>query len=340
MAFMIWLAQSGQENRSLPAWWPIVALAVPLLVALIVAIIQATGAIKSAKIAAEAKAAIPPDKIAEEVARVLGEELDRRLGTETMAEAQAAFDRGRQEAEAAARDVIEAHERAIQELQAQLAARETEPVGGQSEKLAAAMLYNAGWDVHRAGTLGEAIGLYSAAIKLDPNYARAFYNRANAKYDMGDKRGAIEDYNEAFRLDPTDSKALYNCANAKSDLNNHRGAIEDYTESIRLDPTFAHAYYNRGNSKSALEDGPGATEDYQAAIRLDPTLAAAFYNIACEAAKVGDVDRAIESLRDAIELDARWAKPARTDPDFAQINDTSAFRALFDHVAIPPPQPS
>jgi hypothetical protein len=98
-----------------------------------VAVIQMSGVVKSARIASEAKGAIPPEKIAEEVARVLGTELDKRLGKEAVAGAQAAFAQGKEEAEAAARELIEAHERAIQDLQAQLAAREAEPVGGQSE---------------------------------------------------------------------------------------------------------------------------------------------------------------------------------------------------------------
>lgn len=325
----------------MPAWWPIAAVVIPLVVAIIVAFIQMSGAVKSARIAADAKAAIPPDKIAEEVARVLGEELDKRLGTEAVAEAQAAFAKGREEAEIAAKELIEAHEKAIQELQAQLAARDAEPVGGQSEKLAAAMLYNAGFDAHKAGKLGEAIGLYSAAIKLDSAYAKAYYNRGNAKYDLGDKRGAIEDYDHTVELEPANFKALYNCGNAKSDLGDHEGAIPDYSEAIRLSPDFAHAFYNRGNSKSALGDGPGAAADYAEAVRLDPTFAAAYYNLACEAAKIGDGGSAIDNLQKALELDSRWAKQARIDPDFAAISQSAEFESLFsEHVVeVTPPEP-
>ena len=332
---MEWLAQAPQEASSaLPAWWPIAAVVLPLLIAIIVAFIQMSGAVKSAKIAAESKAApVPTDVIAEEVARVLGAELDKRLGADQVADAQAAFEKGRREADIAAQEVIEAHRREISELQAQLEAKDAEPTGGRPEALAAAMLYNAGYDVQKLSNLGEAIGLYSAAIRLDPDYAKAFFNRGNAKFDMGDKRGSIEDYDQAVHLDPSMSRALYNCANAKADLGDHIGAIADYSEAIRLEPTYAHAYYNRGNSKVELGDPDGAVADYDRAIALDPNYAAAYYNKACEAAKAGDGLEAMEQLKLSIALDRRWAMQAKGDPDFDAIGDSDAFREIVSDEA-------
>lgn len=327
---MDWLAQATPETgSSLPSWWPIAAVVLPLLIAVVVAIIQMSGAVKTAKIAAEAKAAtVPTEVIAEEVAKVLGAELDKRLGSEQVAHAQEAFDKGREEAERAAEDVIEAHRREIMELQAQLASKDSEPAGGKPEALAAAMLYNAGYDSQKAGNLGEAIGLYSAAIRLDPTYAKAYYNRANAKFDMGQKRAAIEDYDEAVHHDPTMTLALYNCANTKADLGDHDGAIADYTEAIRLDPNYPHAYYNRGNSKVATGDSMGGIEDYDRALALDPSYSAAYYNKACEAAKLGEALAAIEFLGKAIGLEPRWAGQASTDPDFDGIRDGEPFVKL------------
>ena len=47
-----------------------------------------------------------------------------------------------------------------------------------------------------------AIGDFTKAIQLDPNYAIAYNNRGLAKYELGDKKGAIGDYNEAIRINP------------------------------------------------------------------------------------------------------------------------------------------
>jgi len=326
-----WLAQATAESGSaLPAWWPIAALVVPLVFAVVVAIIQMSAAIRAARITADARTpAIPTDAIAEEVAKVLGQELDRRLGSATMADAQAAFEQGRREAEVAAQAALDAHRQAIQELQAKLAARDAEPDGTKPEALAAAMLYNAGFDAQQAGILGEAIGLYSAAIRLDPTYAKAFYNRANAKFALGDFRAAIEDYDEAIRLDPTDARALYNCGNSKAEIGDHAGAIQDYSESIRIDPNYPHAYYNRANSKVALGDSSGGVEDYDRALTIDPDYAAAYYNKACEASKSGDGPQAIEHLRKAIAIDLRWKGQASHDPDFDPIAASDEFKNLI-----------
>ena len=41
------------------------------------------------------------------------------------------------------------------------------------------------------------------AIKIDPKYATAYYNRGNSRLDTGDKDGAIADYREAAKLNPS-----------------------------------------------------------------------------------------------------------------------------------------
>jgi tetratricopeptide (TPR) repeat protein len=43
---------------------------------------------------------------------------------------------------------------------------------------------------------------YSQAIRLDPNYALAYFNRGYTYYYKGDYDRAIADYNQVIRLDP------------------------------------------------------------------------------------------------------------------------------------------
>ena len=88
------------------------------------------------------------------------------------------------------------------------------------------------------------------------------------KSDLGDKQGAIADYNEAIRLNPTFAKGYYNRGLAKSELGDKQGAIADYNEAIRLNPTYANAYYNRGTVKFNLGDKQGAIADFRESARL------------------------------------------------------------------------
>jgi tetratricopeptide (TPR) repeat protein len=65
----------------------------------------------------------------------------------------------------------------------------------------------------------------------------------------------------ANAIDPQDAKAYFDRGNAKSDLGDKKGAIADYDSAIRINPQSAKAYYNRGNAKDTLGDKKGATAE-------------------------------------------------------------------------------
>jgi len=48
----------------------------------------------------------------------------------------------------------------------------------------------------------RAIADFDQAIRLNPRYAAAFYNRALVHLDAGDKELAIADYRQALTLNP------------------------------------------------------------------------------------------------------------------------------------------
>ena len=51
---------------------------------------------------------------------------------------------------------------------------------------------------------------YTEAIRLDPQYATAYYNRGNVQVGQGNLMAAISDYSEAIRLDPQYAAAYNN----------------------------------------------------------------------------------------------------------------------------------
>jgi tetratricopeptide (TPR) repeat protein len=53
------------------------------------------------------------------------------------------------------------------------------------------------------GQYERAIQDYDEAIRLRPNYAKAFNNRGNAYRKLGQNERAIEDYDEAIHLKST-----------------------------------------------------------------------------------------------------------------------------------------
>ena len=102
------------------------------------------------------------------------------------------------------------------------------------------------WDGRKITDTKKAIEYLNNAIKLQPDYARAYGNRGIAYSGLGNHQRAIEDFNEAIRLNPEDAIA-YACRGiAYSGLGKHQRAIEDFNEASRLKPDLAEAYTNRG----------------------------------------------------------------------------------------------
>ena len=93
---------------------------------------------------------------------------------------------------------------------------------------------NALWDGQKYTDPKKAIGYLNNAIKLQPDYAQAYYNRGNAYYGLGMYQRAIKDYNETIRLKPKDIDAYYNRGNAYFFLGNNKLGCRDAQKACEL----------------------------------------------------------------------------------------------------------
>lgn len=153
----------------------------------------------------------------------------------------------------------------------------------------------------------SAINDYNQSIRLDPNFAGAYFNRA-AAYEFkhvypqavadlaaytrlvptnpdgwtelcwvrgraGQLEQAIKDCNEALRLKPEFASAF----DARGFVHLKAGAfdkaIADYDIAIKSLPKFVEALYGRGLAKRKKGDNAGADADIAAAKALLPTIA-------------------------------------------------------------------
>jgi len=105
----------------------------------------------------------------------------------------------------------------------------------------------------KQGSEQEVIKLANQVLAISQS-ADAYFYRAFAKDDLGDKQGAIADLNQAIAINPKDADAYNNRGLAKSDLGDKQGAIADYNQAIAINPQYANAYNNRGLAKSDLGD--------------------------------------------------------------------------------------
>jgi tetratricopeptide (TPR) repeat protein len=112
----------------------------------------------------------------------------------------------------------------------------------------------------------KALKLYSKAIKIDPKYYQAMYNRARLYDDLGQHQLAIDDLTQCINLIPSKenkkiAQAYTNRGVAYRNLEMLDKALLDYNKAIEIDNTVPQAYYNRAwvyklknNMKSSCED--------------------------------------------------------------------------------------
>jgi tetratricopeptide (TPR) repeat protein len=177
------------------------------------------------------------------------------------------------------------------------------------EELTAQQWFERGLD---AAGLSEKVRLYSQAIRLKPDYAKAFNNRGYARRAQGDLEGALQDYDQAIRLDPAFALAFNNRGNVRRVQGDLPGALKDYGEAIRLKADYALAFYNRGVVRYAQGDLESALQDYSEAIRLKPDDALAFNNRGNTRRDRGDLEGALQDFDEALRL----------RPDLAEVFDS------------------
>ena len=69
---------------------------------------------------------------------------------------------------------------------------------------------------------------------MSPYNAKAFNDRGNKKYALGDMQGAMQDYNIAIELNPQLAGAFYNRAFAKGKLGDKEGNVSDLNKAGEL----------------------------------------------------------------------------------------------------------
>ena len=110
--------------------------------------------------------------------------------------------------------------------------------------------FNAAQAAKKRGDYETAFRLYEKVIGSGElstrNLAVVLYNRGNARNDQRQFELAVADYSRAIKLKPDYAKAYYNRGNAHIDLRRYALAIADYTRTIRYQPDHAEAYFNRG----------------------------------------------------------------------------------------------
>lgn len=188
---------------------------------------------------------------------------------------------------------------------------------GLAQSQAARDVFYKGIIEGKSGFYQKAVAHFDEAVRIDPKFVLAYYNRGVALQQLGQERRAIKDYTEVIRLEPYLADAYANRGTAYENLEQYDRAIKDYDEAIRLAPKAAANYANRASSYGKLGRYREAIKDYDQAVRLDPrddeTLDAMAWLLATGAdPALRDGKRAVRLARKACEL-TQWKEPGYLD---------------------------
>ncbi|MBV8653487.1 MAG: tetratricopeptide repeat protein [Alphaproteobacteria bacterium] len=167
---------------------------------------------------------------------------------------------------------------------------------------AAASSFAAGLELHRAGRIEEAAGVYRDILAAEPEHVDALSHLGIAHQQRGEYQEAAALLERAAQKSPKVPNIWSNFGVVLAALGRLDEAIEAYRRAVALAPHFTDALYNLGNLHSRLGDLAEAEACYRKAIATRPDHADAWNNLGNAIKNDADMSGAIAAYSKAIEL--------------------------------------
>ncbi len=164
----------------------------------------------------------------------------------------------------------------------------------------AEQLIDEGNALEDAGQLAEAEGHYRAALKLCPDFARAYLNLGNAQAAQGRSGEAAGSYREALRLEPGYGAAHANLGKLYLGQSDYANAAEHYAAAAQALPESAEAWVGLGSALEETERRSEAVDAYQQALAIRPDFAGAKLNLGQLLVNLQRPDEAAEYLQEVL----------------------------------------
>ena len=166
----------------------------------------------------------------------------------------------------------------------------------------AALYHDRGLRHMTASRTDAAIRDFSAAIRLDHKFAKAYSQRGRAFSRKGDQRTALADFDQAVSIDVTNADAHHGRGRAHREMKKYEAAIRDFSNAIRFEPGNGVHYNQRGITTMQTKDVKSSYPDFVQATKLSGNEAAFFGNRGYAARLLGLFDDAVQSYGKALAL--------------------------------------
>ena len=117
----------------------------------------------------------------------------------------------------------------------------------------------------------QAIPSFDRAIRLEPEFADAYFFRGKALAASGDREHAILDFSQAILLQPANPRPLLERGNTYLLQKNYQGAVADATHALEIDSTLGPGYSLRAMAVREMGDPRKALADMDRAVQLNPS---------------------------------------------------------------------
>lgn len=165
----------------------------------------------------------------------------------------------------------------------------------ESKNRSAIYYFEKGEEALKGKSYKTALAHFNECLRIDPYYMEAYYSRALARENMGDKKGALTDYNIYLDAKPEDKEALFSRAVGRYNYGQWAVAKEDFLRLLTMPDGETNTVYFQSD-----QSGGGVTKAFTAQDNLTPT----FYNyLGLIETKLSNYSKAEEHFDSAIKLD-------------------------------------
>ena len=155
------------------------------------------------------------------------------------------------------------------------------------------------------GNLGQydrVLKTCQAILKLQPGFAPAYVNMANALTALGRHEEAAASFDRALHIDPNNPVTLNNYGHALFLSGQAERALAPLEKALALRPDYAEAHSNLGQALYATGELARAILAHRESVRLNPGLFEGYIRLADELSEIGSLEDAEKTYCRALEL--------------------------------------